>query len=274
MPEGDSIHRVARALQRQLVGRRLDRVETNDRGEIREFAGRAVDSAAAVGKHLLIGIEGGWTLRVHLGMHGRWRRYASGSSVPTGYTALLVSGGFAWACFRAYRAELLRTVTLRTHPRVARLGPDLLAPDPDFDAMVGRASIAANGLREIADVLLDQRIASGIGNVYKSEVLFAMKVDPRTPVRDLDITTLRSLFETAARLMRRNLLTRRRESVPLRRRPEPNSDRLHVYGRGGKPCLDCGTGIQRIVQGDMARSTYFCPRCQPMCENSSGEFEG
>lgn len=264
MPEGDSIHRVARALDRQLVGSRLERIETNDQGEIRELAGHLVESAVAIGKHLLIGIEGGWTLRVHLGMHGRWRRYATASPVPSGFTALLVAEEFAWACYRAYRCEFVRTVALRTHPRLARLGPDLLASEPDFDAMVVRAGIPANGHREIADVLLDQRIASGIGNVYKSEILFAARINPRSLVRDLDITTLRALFEAASTLMRRNLLTRRRESVPLRRRPQPNSDRLHVYGRGGKPCLDCGTKIVRIVQGDMARSTYFCPRCQEL----------
>jgi endonuclease-8 len=128
--------------------------------------------------------------------------------------------------------------------------------------MVARAEVRAHGNREIAELLLDQRIASGVGNVYKSEVLFAERVHPQTLVRDVDTTTLRSLFATAARLLRRNLLTRRRESAPLRRRPEPNSARLHVYGRAGKPCLECGNRIVRFVQGDMARSTYFCPTCQ------------
>jgi endonuclease-8 len=262
MPEGDSIHRIARALDRDLVGKTLDRVETHDQGVIREFAGRKMAAATAHGKHLVIEFEGDWSLRVHLGMYGRWRRFSSPSAVPPNHTALLVAGGFAWACHRAYGAELVRTNALRTHPRLSRLGPDLLAPEPDFDAMIARAQIPAHGDREIAELLLDQRIASGMGNVYKSEVLFAERVHPRTLVRDVDTTTLRSLFTTAARLMRRNLLTRRRESVPLRRRPEPNSARLHVYGRAGKPCLECGSRIVRVVQGDMARSTYFCPACQ------------
>ena len=262
MPEGDSIHRIARALGRDLVGKTLDRVETHDQGVIKELAGRKVASVAAHGKHLVIEIEGDWSLRVHLGMHGRWRRFSALAAVPPNHTALLVAGGSAWACHRAYRAELVRTGALRTHPRLARLGPDLLAPEPDFDAMVARAKIPAHGSREIAELLLDQRIASGGGNVYKSEILFVERVHPQTLVRDVGTTTLRCLFTTAARLMHRNLSTRRRESVPLRRRPEPNSPRLYVYGRGGKPCLQCGSRIVRIVQGDVARSTYFCPTCQ------------
>ena len=112
------------------------------------------------------------------------------------------------------------------------------------------------------DVLLDQRVASGIGNVYKSEVLFECRVHPRTRMRDVPEAKLTELFERAAHLMRLNLLTRRRTSVPLRRRATPSSQRLWVYMRNGKPCLDCGTGIERFMQGDMNRSTYFCPQCQ------------
>jgi endonuclease-8 len=98
--------------------------------------------------------------------------------------------------------------------------------------------------------------------VYKSEVLFERGLDPRTPVGDLGGAVLHELYTTAAALMRRNLPARRRTHVPLERRPEPGSQRLWVYGRAGKPCLDCGTAIERFLQGDMARSTYWCPACQ------------
>jgi endonuclease-8 len=262
MPEGDTIHRIARALDRDLTGQKLVRLAVRDLGLIRELAGKQVLSSRAHGKHLLLAIEGDWTLRVHLGMHGRWRRFPASVSPPPNHTALLEAADLVWVCYRAYRAELVRTRSIRSHPTLSRLGPDLLAPAPDFDAMVSRSMMPGHGGREIAELLLDQRVAAGIGNVYKSEVLFLERVDPRTRVSDLDTSTLRALFATAARLMTRNLGTRRRESVPLRRRPQPNSARLHVYGRNGKPCLECGTPIERIMQGDMARSTYFCPRCQ------------
>ena len=102
-------------------------------------------------------------------------------------------------CHRSYRAELLRTSALHAHPRLARLGPDLLADPPLIDEMVKRARLSGHAEREIGDVLLDQRVAAGIGNVYKSEVLFEVRVHPRTKVRELSDAQLTSLFETAAR---------------------------------------------------------------------------
>jgi endonuclease VIII len=262
MPEGDTIHRIARALQRELEGRALDRLMMRDRGDVAELAGRTVEGVEAVGKHLLIHVEGGWTLRVHLGMHGRWSRRHVRQRAPHAPTVTLESGERAFDCDRAYTAELMRTPALRTHARISRLGPDLLAEPPDIEEAVRRAALPAHAGREVGDVLLDQRIAAGIGNVYKSEVMFECRVHPRTRLHDLDAAAVRGLFETAARLMRLNLLTRRRTAVPLRRRPRPSSQRLWVYGRAGKPCLDCGARVERIVQGDMARSTYFCPACQ------------
>ena len=262
MPEGDTIHRIARVLGREMPGRVLDEVRLRDAGEIEELAGATVTGVEALGKHMLIHLDNGWSIRVHLGMHGRWSRKHARQRRPRDATVVLVSGEIAWVCDRAYRAETVRTDTARRHPRLARLGPDLLADPPDIDSAVRRARAPGHGDREIGDLLLDQRVAAGIGNVYKSEVLFECRVHPRTRLHQLDEPRVRRLFEKAAHLMRLNLLTRRRTSVPLRRRPTPSSQRLWVYGRAGKPCLDCGTTIERFSQGDMGRSTYFCPTCQ------------
>ena len=263
MPEGDTIHRIARVLGRELTGRTLDRIEVHDRGEVPELAERRVEEVRAIGKHMIVILDGGWSLRIHLGMHGRWRRAHVRERRPRNPTVVLISGDTAYICDRAYRAETIRTSALRSHPRLARLGPDLLAEPPEIDAAVRRAHMSAHAGREIADVLLDQRIAAGIGNVYKSEVLFECGINPRARVGDLTEQQVRELYETAARLMRLNLLTRRRTAVPLKRRPTPSSARLWVYGRMNKPCRDCGTPIQRFLQGDMGRRTYFCPGCQP-----------
>ncbi len=262
MPEGDTVHRVARVLSAELTGRTLTALALNDRGQVPELAGRTIESVEAVGKHLLVHIAGDWTLRVHLGMHGNWLRKHVREARPRDWTVIITVDELAYVCRRSYRAELLRTSALRAHPRLARLGPDLLADPPLIDEMVKRAHLPGHAEREIGDALLDQRIAAGIGNVYKSEVLFEVRVHPRTRVRDLSDEQLTRIFETAANLMSQNLLTHRRTSVPLRRRGQPSSERLWVYMRGGKPCLECGTPIERFLQGDMARSTYFCPRCQ------------
>jgi endonuclease VIII len=263
MPEGDTIHRIARALGPILCGRRLDRIALRDRGEVDALTGARVESVEAVGKHLLVHFQGDWSLRVHLGMNGRVTRHHVRQPLRGRPTAVLVSGETLIAVERAFTAELVRTTALRAHPKLARLGPDLLADPPALEDVVRRARRPAYRAREIGDLLLDQRVAAGIGNVYKSEVLFECRVHPRTPVGDLAADRLRGVYETAAARMRENLATRRRTTVPLRRRARPSSERLWVYGREGKPCLECGSAIERFLQGDMARSTYFCPGCQP-----------
>jgi endonuclease VIII len=270
MPEGDTIHRIVRALEKELPGRTLDRLELRDRGEVRELAGRRIAGVAALGKHLLVHFEGGWSLRTHLGMNGRWVRRHIGEARPRGATATLVVGEAVYTCERAYTAEMIRTSTIRSHPKLARLGPDLLAEPAPVPEAVSRAWQAAYRDRQIGDVLLDQRVAAGIGNVYKSEVLFECRVHPRARVGEVGEALLARLFERASLQMRANLRTRRRTTVPLARRPRPASERLWVYGREGKPCLECGTTVQRFLQGDMGRSTYWCPSCQAQDKTLAG----
>lgn len=262
MPEGDTVHRIARLLGKELTGRVVDSVELHDRGPVPRLTGRTVERIQAVGKHMLVHFEGGDVIRVHLGMHGTWRRQHVREARRRRATVAITSGSTVYLCQGAYRAEVMDAAAVRTHPKLARLGPDLLADPPDFEEIMRRARLAGHAGREIGDLVMDQRVASGIGNVYKSEVLFESRVHPRTSVRDLTDETLRGVFETAARLMRLNLLTRRRTSVPLRRRATPSAQRLWVYRRSGQACLDCGTRIERFLQGDMGRSTYFCPSCQ------------
>jgi endonuclease-8 len=271
MPEGDTVHRVARRLDRGLTGRELTRVALHGE-DVPELAGRRVERVEAIGKHTLVHLAGGWSVRVHLGMHGRWRRQHVRQALPRRPTLLLEAGASVYLCEGAYRAEPVRSSALRSHPKLARLGPDLLADPPAIDGAVRRARQEAYGDREIGDLLLDQRVASGIGNVYKSEALFECGVDPRAPVRSLGEAELCSIFQRASELMRRGVESRRRTHVPLRRRPRPSSERLWVYGRTGRPCLDCGTRIERYLQGETARSTFWCPSCQS--SSASGGVAG
>jgi endonuclease-8 len=142
-----------------------------------------------------------------------------------------------------------------SHPALARLGPDLLKPD--FDPAAARRRLRERGALEIAVALMDQTALAGIGNVYKSEVLFLGGVSPLARVGELDDVTLDRLVATARDLMRRNLGSGvRRTTTAL------SSGFAWVYRRSGQPCRKCGTAIRRVVQGDEARSTYFCPACQ------------
>ena len=257
MPEGDTIHRAANRMRPVLAGHVLTRFEAQRLDGDRPAVGERIESVEARGKHLLIAFEGGLTLRTHMKMTGSWHLYREGERWRKGaHLARAVVGadsGWVAVCFQAPVVETFhRTAT--PPDALATLGPDLTAEAPDLDAAVARATMLAGGADGIADVLLDQRVAAGIGNVYKSEVLFLHGVHPFTPVGEVDAEQLRTIYETAHRLLRANLDTPRRVTY---------RGGLAVYGRKGQPCPRCGAPIRMRPQGPMARSTYWCPQCQP-----------
>jgi endonuclease-8 len=161
---------------------------------------------------------------------------------------------------------------------VVALGPDVLAGD--FDPRLAATRAAEHGARRIADVLLDQRVVAGIGNIYKCEALFVAGVDPRTRVGQLDAATLERIYEAAHRLMIANLdpsvrgLSSRgaaasyppASSAPASG-PPPRAASFRVYSRTGKPCTRCGTPIACASLGEPARWTWWCPTCQPDAAN-------
>lgn len=277
MPEGDTLHRIAARVGPALTGGTVRSLAVSHLGEVPEARGWMIQDVAAQGKHLLVTFDSDWTLRTHLGMKGKVFLARPGAHTPRHPTFRIdfeaAGGGGPHAvpesaargtvvCARAYRAELLRTRQKSTHPSLARLGPDLTVADPNVELAQARARHPAHADRELADVLLDQRVAAGIGNVYKSELLFLHGIHPRARVGAVDDATLRSVYAEAARLLRLNVGTRFRTTVPTARRPYPHSPRLWVYGRQGDPCLNCGTAIRRFTQGIMGRGTWWCPVCQ------------
>jgi endonuclease-8 len=257
VPEGDTIHRTARGLRAALVGKRLRRFERRGRGAMhgeRPRSGTAVTSVEARGKHLLVGFDDGIVLHTHLGLHGAWHVYGPGDRWRRPGTQALVvievDDGTSAVCFAA---SLVETTRGARRPRlVDDLGPDLCVDDPDIDGALARLARIDAGT-EIGVALLDQHVAAGVGNVYKSEVCFACRVDPFTPVGTLDGDLRRELVATASRLLRANLTTSRRRTV---------DGGLAVYGRAGRGCPRCGARIRTRRQGDGARSTYWCPSCQ------------
>lgn len=265
MPEGDTLHRSANRLRPALVGHRLARFEAPRlTGGVRPSVGTTIDRVEAVGKHLLVAFDDGVVLRTHLRMSGSWHLYRVGERWRKGgHLARAVVGTDEWVavCFsapvvEAFRAPPEAAALPADHP-LARLGPDLCLPDVDLDAATERFALVAEPDEEIKVALLDQRIAAGIGNVYASEVCFARGVDPFTPVAALDLSARRRLLATASALLRANLGGGPRTTVA----GAPGS--LAVYGRRGQPCRRCGTPVRMRLQGDQARSTYWCPTCQP-----------
>jgi len=312
MPEGDTVHKLAAALSDALLDRRLRGLWLRDRGWLAPLEGLAVVDVAARGKHLLMALgdsgmrRPAWVLHVHLGMRGRWHRMGGGAprgemradgstegaaaaadssaaaaarripgaipdAIPGAPSVCLETEGVRYACSRAAVAEVLRAVDLALHPALARLGPDLLDPPIPFAGIVARAR--AREPRSVAELLLDQRVACGIGNVYKSEVLFLEGIHPATSPARLSDAQLAALYRRAADLLARNLGGWPRTTV---RRvapgglPRPGEPRLWVYGRAGAPCLRCGAPVRARRLGDGARSTYWCGRCQPERAGAAG----
>ncbi len=258
MPEGDTIFRAATTLHRGLVGRELVRFAAPRSTARGPAAGSVVRDVEARGKHLLVHFGGDppLTLRTHLRMNGSWHLYRTGqrwAKSPHRARVVVEVDGFVAVCFDAPVVEVLRTDEVDRHPELVRLGPDLSLDDPDLDEAVRRLGTAIPPATEIGVALLDQRIACGVGNVFKSESLHACGVDPFATVAELDDAARRELLETAARQLRAN-----RGGYPRRTVPEG----LAVYGRAGERCRRCGGTVRVARQGEHARVTYWCPTCQ------------
>jgi endonuclease-8 len=272
MPEGDTIWRTARTLRGVLAGRAVTGFtsalpEVADLASRLELVGQSVAAVESAGKHLVIRFSGGAVLHTHQGMTGSWHVYRAGTTwrKPRRYARAVIETAEAVAvCFSAPVVELLPPGRAATLPVLRHLGPDILAPD--FDPVVARGRLRARGGSEIGVALLDQTAVAGIGNVYKSEVLFLCSVNPFDPVHALEEAVLDRLIQTARRQMRRNLGPAMR-----RTRSDLAPGRFWVYGRTGKPCLRCGNAVQRRVQGEQERSTYWCPTCQPTQKSGNGK---
>ena len=223
--------------------------------------GASIDAVEARGKHLLIHASDGMVLHTHMRMTGSWHLYAPGAPLRRSAShvrALLEVPDAVAVCFDAPVVELLDAGAVERHPALRRLGPDLTAADPDLDDALGRMARIPSPDMTIGDALLDQRVASGIGNVYRSEVCFLLGLDPRTPLHAVDEPRRRELFAVASRLLQDNLTTVRRTTVP----GSPDGS-LWVYGRHGRPCRRCRTPIAAARTGEHARLAYWCPTCQP-----------
>jgi endonuclease-8 len=265
MPEGDTLHKIADFLAPRLEGCRLEEVALQGRKS--RLSGEVVRSIEAMGKHLLIEMDNGIVLRSHLGMHGSWHRYGLNESwrkPPYKASIVLRTETELYVCFNAKSVDCIEARKLKFHPVLGNLGPDLLADDVDLDAVILRARETMESHHIISDVLLNQKVASGIGNVYKNEVLFLHRLHPETPLARIDDEALRSVFETAQRLMRENLGGGARRTIQTSKQVPagPGAPRYWVYGRMGNPCLKCGSTIRCRRLGAIPRATYWCPQCQ------------
>jgi endonuclease-8 len=263
MPEGDTLLRTATVLREVLLGRTVSAARGRAGGpQLARVVGSRVDRVDSVGKHLLIGFSDGLSLHTHLGMNGSWHRYRPGERwrrSPARAVCVIETPGAVAVCFDAPVAELLDTRALAIHPVLSALGPDLIEPAPDVDEALARLAEPGRRSMTIAEALLDQRAMAGLGNVYRSEVLFLERVDPFRTVGALAPETLERLVATGARLLRVNGGGPRRTTTGRDR----DGERLWVYRRTGRPCRRCGTPVRSTVLGSLPRRLWWCPGCQP-----------
>ena len=259
MPEGDTIHRAATRLRAVLAGQIIGRAESKWLGDgICSLEGRQITKVEARGKHLLIGFDDGRVLHSHMGMTGSWHIYRPGETwqkPPHRAAISLECPQVCVVCFTPKLLELLTATALRRHEYLQRLGPDLLAEPPRDEEVLSRFRQGNNV--PIGQAVMNQTIVSGIGNVYKSELLFQHRLHPKTLVSALTDEQILDLTQSASELMAKNLSGR-----PRTTRHALDGGRFYAYGRSGKPCYVCGTEIEVMRQGDAGRTTYFCPRCQ------------
>jgi endonuclease-8 len=259
MPEGDTLFRIAATLGRALQGKVLTRFTSPLPAlAAANLDGRTVTQVEARGKNLLIHFDDGRALHTHLRMTGSWHIYRPGErwqKPERAARAVLETVDFVAVCFDAPVVELLAAGGVERHEGLRRLGPDVLKSD--FDAGEARRRLRERGEMAIGDALLAQSALAGIGNVYKSEVLFLCQTDPFAAVSALDDGAIDGLVAKARELMGKNL-----DGLPRKTRVALTGPRHWVYGRGGQPCLRCGTLVRVRRQGDAGRTTYYCPRCQ------------
>ncbi len=272
MPEGDTLARIALTLRGALVGHAVVRFESPIPA-LRDVAleGRTIASIETRGKNLLVAFDDGRTLHTHLRMAGEWHLYGRESKWRRPRSTALVTietDDRIAVMFRTERlgappiVRLLSAEALRRDRMLRSLGPDVLAPS--FDVAEAARRVHASIHPTIAEALLDQRDVAGIGNEYKSELLFLARVDPRRAPKSLSEDEIRALLVRACELMTKNVARGRtgRFAIAGRATRFGAGPTRWVYGRARKPCLECGTLVALMRQGLDRRTTYFCPRCQ------------
>ena len=243
MPEGDTIWKTATAIQNRVGGLTCTSAEPE---EFHRLKGQTLTRVEAYGKHLHMRFDSGVSLHSHMRMNGSWHLYRRGQPwrKPRWQAkAVLEFGEHVAVVFSAPIVEIVRSEGTTAH-----LGPDILADPFDLDVVIQNAREAT--APTIGELLLDQRVSAGIGNIYKCESLWELRINPWASPTRLDDAALRRVYEVARRRMR--------ESTVGGIVHQPHA----AHARSGQPCPRCFTRVQVRPQGEQGRLTYWCPRCQ------------
>jgi endonuclease-8 len=264
VPEGHTIHRLAREHTRLLAGRAV--TMTSPQGRFADGAallsGRVLERIDPYGKHLFYAFAGDVFLHVHLGIYGTFTEGAGTPPAPRGALRLRMTTGEHWVDLRGPTACEVMTPPERDAV-LARLGPDPLQRNADPEPAWQRLS---GSRRPIGELLMDQSVVAGVGNVYRAEALYRAGLSPFLPGRALPREAWDALWRDVQHLMRAGvrlgrIVTTERADRDRRRGPAGQHDRFYVYRRHGEPCRRCGEpGRTQLMAG---RNLYWCPACQP-----------
>ena len=268
MPEGDTIFRAARTLERAIGGQtvtgfesvlpKLTRVDV-DLGVL----GRTVEKVESRGKWLLMHFSGELMLLTHMLMSGSWHIYRPGEKWqrrPVDMRVVVKTEKIWAVAFNVPIAEFHTPDTLRRRQGFRKLGQDVLGAE--FAPAVSAAKLRANSDLEVGVALLTQSIVAGIGNVFKSEVCFGCRVNPFRRVASLSGAELDCLMRTARKFLLMNVPDGSGDQMRTTTGGIAPSKGLWVYGRRGEACRVCGTAIESYRQGEEARTSFWCPNCQ------------
>jgi endonuclease-8 len=259
VPEGDTINRAAAALRTALVGRPTLSFEASRLIGPHPSAGRVIEAVTSHGKHLEIQWDDELVLHTHMRMTGSWHLYHEGERwrrPPRQARVVITVPEWVAVCFNSPVVETYRAMDRTRHACTGGLGPDLCDPHADLAECVRRMANHPAAETTVAELLLDQRVMAGVGNVYRSEVLWALEMSPFARIADLSPRDMVQLVNVSARMLRSNLHHAQRVTTTQ----SPSG--LAVYGRGFKPCTRCGGTVSLRRVGEHARVLYWCPDCQ------------
>jgi endonuclease-8 len=259
MPEGDTIHRAASALRTALAAKPMVRFDAPRLVGPTPQAGRVLERVESHGKHIEMVWDDNLVLHTHMRMTGSWHLYRRGEKWRKPYQQMSVAietGDWVAVCFNAPVVETYRLPDKRRHPGMGRLGPDLCKPETNLNTVVNLLLSFPDGATPVGEVLLDQRVMCGVGNVYRCEVLWAQELSPFAPVAALSEHDAVGLVNTAANMLRSNLNHTKRITAPGVKGGQA------VYGRNGQPCHRCGETIECRRMGEHNRILYWCRGCQ------------
>ncbi|GAA3887247.1 Fpg/Nei family DNA glycosylase [Saccharothrix violaceirubra] len=265
MPEGHTLHRLARLHQRRYAGSVVRVASPQERFAADLVDGRVLVRAEAHGKHLFHVYGPDATVHVHLGLYGTFAEHELPTTDPVGQVRMRLVGPTHWTDLRGPTAcEVLTADEVRALK--SRLGPDPLRRDAKPAEAYARI---AKSRQSIAVLLMDQKVLAGVGNVYRAEVLFRHGVPPTTEGRKITSKQWDALWQDLVVLMRAGVRVGRIDTVRPEHLPEvtgraPRQDRhggeVYVYRRAGLPCLVCSTPV---ATAELAgRNLFWCPSCQ------------